>query len=62
MEDHRHDNNGYVRGLLCVMCNHGLGAFHDSPDKLRAAAAYVERPILPGGGCADLAYELIQKR
>ena len=31
-----------VRGLLCRPCNHGLGKFRDSPEYLRAAAAYLE--------------------
>ncbi|MFF8290006.1 endonuclease VII domain-containing protein [Streptomyces sp. NPDC016309] len=32
-----------VRGLVCSACNHGLGKFRDSPELLRAAAAYLER-------------------
>lgn len=30
-----------IRGLLCRGCNHGLGAFKDSPDRLAAAVGYL---------------------
>lgn len=39
--DHDHLSK-VVRGLLCTNCNRMIGHAHDSPERLRAAADYLE--------------------
>jgi hypothetical protein len=39
--DHCH-TSGKARGALCQRCNMGLGQFQDDPQRLRAAAVYIE--------------------
>ena len=41
--DHDHAT-GDIRGLLCQGCNAALGLAKNSPDLLRALAAYLEKP------------------
>jgi len=38
--DHNHKTKK-IRGLLCYLCNMGLGYFQESPVRLRAAAKYL---------------------
>ena len=40
--DHDHSTDA-VRGLLCSRCNFAVGLLDESPDRFRAAAAYLER-------------------
>lgn len=42
--DHCHDTGG-IRGLLCHLCNTGIGALADDPQLLREAADYLERSV-----------------
>lgn len=39
--DHNHAT-GAARGILCRNCNLAIGHMHDNPEKLRAAALYLE--------------------
>lgn len=41
--DHDH-KTGVVRGLLCQRCNVAIGLLVDSPERLRAAASYLDKP------------------
>ena len=40
--DHDHET-GAIRGILCLYCNAGLGAFRDDPRIIASAIEYLER-------------------
>ncbi|MDQ4026745.1 MAG: endonuclease VII domain-containing protein [Actinomycetota bacterium] len=40
--DHDHKTKR-LRGILCFNCNRALGKFHDDPELLRRALAYLKR-------------------
>jgi hypothetical protein len=42
--DHCHETD-QVRGLLCYLCNSGIGMLQDNPQIIRAAAEYVTRNL-----------------
>lgn len=44
--DHCHETKA-VRGLLCQLCNVGLGHFKDNPERLQRAASYLEQNAKP---------------
>ena len=39
--DHDHETGG-IRGVLCSRCNHAIGLLDEDPQRLRAAADYLE--------------------
>jgi hypothetical protein len=49
--DHCHAT-GRIRGILCRLCNTGLGMFRDSPQFLRSAARYIEKHRKPPASVA----------
>ena len=39
--DHKHNSLPNIRGILCGLCNRGIGQFRDDPTLLVAAAEYL---------------------
>lgn len=46
--DHCH-KSGEVRGILCPLCNKGLGKFRDQVENLKSAIRYLERSAMDEG-------------
>lgn len=40
--DHDHES-GRVRGILCDLCNRAIGLMQEDPERLRVAAAYLDK-------------------
>lgn len=40
--DHAHDETNKFRGILCHLCNTGLGLFRDKPELLQSAMNYLK--------------------
>ena len=45
--DHNHVT-GVIRGLLCHVCNSGIGRFQDDPGLCEKAAQYLRNSMIPG--------------
>lgn len=57
--DHQHKDPSLIRGAICNSCNTMIGLARDEPERLRAAAAYLENPpaqrLFPGRTAAQAA-------